>query len=268
MTDINLKGKKAIVTGGAQGIGARICKELAACGADVLVNYRASQAKAEALVQELKSVYGVEAYAVQADISVPEKVDELFAHADARLGRVDILVNNAGVENISHILDLEECEWDRIMGTNLKGAFLCAQQAGRRMQRGGGGVIINISSIHDTVPRKGLTHYCTSKAGLQMLSKCMALELAEDRIRVVTVSPGAIETEMNREEIAAFGVDKFNRWIPQGRIGCVADVAPVVAFLCSDRASYITGTDIYVDGGYSLSTIQYDPRPKERNTES
>jgi NAD(P)-dependent dehydrogenase (short-subunit alcohol dehydrogenase family) len=147
------------------------------------------------------------------------------------------------------------------MGTNLKGAFLCSQQAGRRMQRSGGGVIVNISSIHDTVPRKGLTHYCTSKAGLQMLSKCMALELAEDRIRVVSISPGAIETEMNRKEIAAFGVDKFNRWIPQGRIGCVADVAPAVAFLCSDLASYITGTDIYIDGGYSLATIQYDPRP-------
>jgi NAD(P)-dependent dehydrogenase (short-subunit alcohol dehydrogenase family) len=159
------------------------------------------------------------------------------------------------------VLDLEEREWDKIMGTNLKGAFLCSQQAGRRMQRSGGGVIVNISSIHDTVPRKGLTHYCTSKAGLQMLTKCLALELAEDHIRVVSVSPGAIETEMNREEIAAFGVDKFNRWIPQGRIGCVADVAPAVAFLCSDLASYITGTDIYIDGGYSLATIQYDPRP-------
>jgi NAD(P)-dependent dehydrogenase (short-subunit alcohol dehydrogenase family) len=261
MTGIDLKGKKAVVTGGAQGIGAQICRELAAGGADVLINYFSSKAKAEALAQELKSVYGVEAYSMQADISKAEEVDKLFTCADAHLGKVDILINNAGVENVAHVLDLEECEWDKIMGTNLKGAFLCSQQAGRRMQRNKGGVIINISSIHDTVPRKGLTHYCTSKAGLQMLSKCLAVELAEDHIRVVTVSPGAIETEMNREEIAAFGVDKFNHWIPQGRIGSVADVAPVIAFLCSDLASYITGTDIYVDGGYSLSTIQYDPRP-------
>jgi NAD(P)-dependent dehydrogenase (short-subunit alcohol dehydrogenase family) len=264
MTGIDLKGKKAVVTGGAQGIGARICKELAACGADVLINYLSSKTKAEALAKELKSVYGVEAYAVQADISKAEKVNELFAYADAHLGKVDILVNNAGVENIAHVLDLEEREWDKIMGTNLKGAFLCSQQAGRRMQRNNGGVIINISSIHDAVPRKGLTHYCTSKAGLQMLSKCLAVELAEDHIRVVTVSPGAIETELNKEEIAAFGIEKFNRWIPQGRIGCVTDVAPVVAFLCSDLASYVTGTDIYIDGGYSLSTIQYDPRPARK----
>ncbi|MCK5777119.1 MAG: SDR family oxidoreductase, partial [Bacteroidales bacterium] len=128
----------------------------------------------------------------------------------------------------------------------------------------GGGVIINISSIHDTVPRKGLIHYCSAKAGLKMFSKCLSLELAESNIRVVSVAPGAIETEMNRAEIAAFGVDKFKKWIPQGRIGNVSDVAKSVAFLASDLASYINGTDLYIDGAYMNHTIQYDPRPPRK----
>jgi len=262
MTEINLKGKKALVTGGAQGIGAQICRELAYCGADVFIDDRSCKEKAEKLVEELKSEYGVKAWTAKADISKSDEVKELFAKIDSQMGGIDILINNAGVESCFHILDLEETEWDDIINTNLKGPFLCSKYAGRRMEKNGGGVIINISSIHDSVPRKGLAHYCSSKGGLKVLSKCLALELAESNIRVITVSPGAIETEMNREEIAKFGVDKFNNWIPSGRIGNVKNVASTVSFLCSDLASYITGTEIYVDGAYLLSTIQYDPRPK------
>jgi NAD(P)-dependent dehydrogenase (short-subunit alcohol dehydrogenase family) len=262
MTERNLKGKKALVTGGARGIGAQICRELAACGADVFVNYFTSKENAEKLVEELKTTYGVNAWSAKADISKSDEVKSLFTQLDADMGTIHILVNNSGVENVHHILDLEESEWDRIMNTNLKGAFLCSQQAGRRMEKNREGVIINISSIHDTVPRKGLAHYCAAKGGLKMFSKCLAVELAESNIRVISIAPGAIETEINREEIAAFGVEKFNHWIPAGRIGSVRDVAPVVAFLCSDSASYITGADIHIDGAYLLSTIQYDPRPQ------
>ena len=133
------------------------------------------------------------------------------------------------------------------------------------MENNGGGVIINISSIHDTVPRKGLIHYCSAKAGLKMFSKCLSLELADKGIRVVSVAPGAIETNMNREEIKKFGKDKFEQWIPQGRLGEVSDVANTVVFMASDLANYINGADIYIDGAYMNHTIQYDPRPKKEN---
>jgi len=125
-------------------------------------------------------------------------------------------------------------------------------------------VIINISSIHDVVPRKGLAHYCSAKAGLKMLSKCLSIELIDKNIRVVSVAPGAIETEMNRKEIAEFGVEKFEKWIPAGKIGNVSDISKSVVFLASDMASYMHGADIYIDGGYMNSTIPYDPRPPRK----
>ena len=261
MEKIDLSGKRVLVTGGSQGIGAEICRELASCGADVLVNYFRNKEKAEKVVDEIKAAYLVKAYPVKADVSVASEVQEMFKVLDQQLGGIDILVNNAGSESVIHVLDMQEAEWERVMNINLKGPFLCAQEAGKRMEKSGGGVIINISSIHDSVPRKGLTHYCSAKAGLKMLSKCLSLELAESNVRVVSIAPGAIETEMNREEIARFGVDKFEKWIPQGRIGNVGDVAKSVAFLASDYASYINGADLYVDGAYMNHTIQYDPRP-------
>ncbi|QCX40407.1 glucose 1-dehydrogenase [Aureibaculum algae] len=264
MDGINLKGKKALVTGGSQGIGAQICRELASHGADVFINYFTNKEKAEILASELRETFNVNVCIGVANVSKPNEVEAMFQLMDKKLNGIDILINNAGSESNSHILDLDVDEWDRVININLKGPFLCAQQAGRRMEKSGGGVIINISSIHDTVPRKGLTHYCTAKGGLKMFTKCLALELAESNIRVISVAPGAIETEMNRKEIANFGVDKFQGWIPQGRIGNVKDVSPTIAFLCSDMASYMTGIDIYIDGGYMQSTIPYDPRPPRK----
>ena len=266
MTKIDLTGKRALVTGGTQGIGEHICKELAACGADVFINYFNEQekGKAENVARFLKHNYQVQSWIVQGDVSKSEEVIKMFLELDEKMGGIDILINNAGVESTCHVLDLEEKEWDRIMGTNLKGTFLCSQQAGKRMEKTGGGAIINISTIHDQVPRKGLSHYVTSKAGISMLTKSLALELAESNIRVNAVSPGAIQTEANKKEIAKFGIEKFNNWIPLGRIGNVNDVAPTVAFLCSDLAEYTTGTEIYIDGAYLLSTIQYDPRPPRK----
>ena len=264
MDGINLKGKKALVTGGSQGIGSQICRELASHGADIFINYFTNKEKAEILALEIKETYKVNVCVGGANVSKSNEVDAMFQLMDKELKGIDILINNAGSESNSHILDLDEDEWDRVNSINLKGPFLCAQQAGRRMEKSGGGVIINISSIHDKVPRKGLAHYCTAKAGLKMLTKCLALELAESNIRVISVAPGAIETEMNRKEIANFGVEKFEGWIPQGRIGNVKDVSPTIAFLCSDMASYMTGIDIYIDGGYMQATIPYDPRPPRK----
>jgi len=261
MQNIDLRGKRALVTGGSRGIGAEICRKLAANGADVLINYCKNKEKAELLVSEIKEKYGVNAWAVYANVANSREVAAMFSFVDEKEEVIDILVNNAGLETINHVLDMTEEEWDRVLNVNLKGPWLCAQQAGLRMVKMGSGVIINISSIHDVVPRKGLVHYCSSKAGLKMLSKCLSLELVDKGVRVVSVSPGAIFTEMNREEIKKFGVEKFQKWIPSGNIGEVSDVANAVAFLASDMASYIHGADLYIDGGYMNNTIQYDPRP-------
>ncbi|MBI6121241.1 glucose 1-dehydrogenase [Salegentibacter maritimus] len=261
MLGIDLVGKKVLVTGGSQGIGSGICRVLASCGADVFINYFKNKDKAETLAKEIRNEYKVDAVAGKADVSKAKQVEAMFLQMDKSFGSLDILVNNAGTESIAHFLDIEEEEWDRVLNTNLKGSFLCAQEAGKRMAQKKYGTIINISSIHDTVPRKGLVHYCAAKAGLKMLSKCLSLELADSNIRVVTISPGAIETEMNRKEIAEFGEDKFTEWIPQGRIGNIPDVAHAVAFLVSDLANYINGTELYIDGSYMNHTIKYDPRP-------
>lgn len=265
MKEINLKGKKVLVTGGSMGIGAEICKQLASSGADVFINYYKNKEKAEILANEIRETYGVNVSCGGADVSNGVEVKKLFQKMDMAMGSIDVLVNNAGCETVEHVLDLEESEWDRVLSVNLKGPFLCSQQAARRMENNGGGVIINISSIHDTVPRKGLIHYCSAKAGLKMFSKCLSLELADKGIRVVSVAPGAIETNMNREEIKKFGKDKFEQWIPQGRLGEVSDVANTVVFMASDLANYINGADIYIDGAYMNHTIQYDPRPKKEN---
>jgi len=263
---IDLSNKNVLVTGGSQGIGAAICSALAACGANVVINYLENKERAEALAKSLLA-YNVRVLTFQADISKQDEVNKMFSYIDENLGVMDVLVNNAGCETIDHAVDLDLNEWDRIFDVNVKGAFHCAQLAGRRMIENKRGVIINISSIHDKVPRKGLVHYCASKAALNMMSKCLALELAEHNIRVVTVSPGAIETEMNTEEIREFGKDKFNNWIPMGKIGTVDDVAWTCAFLASDKAGYITATELYIDGGYKESTIPYDPRPKRKDDE-
>ena len=264
MNTIDLSGKRALVTGGSQGIGSEICRELAVCGADVFIHYNNNKEKAEKLAGEIKKEFGVKTWIGGADISNTKEVVELFSRMDETMGSLDILVNNAGTESVMHVLDLPEEEWDRVMDVNLKGPFLCSQQAGRRMEKTAGGVIINISSIHDVVPRKGLAHYCSAKAGLKMLSKCLSLELIDKNIRVVSVAPGAIETEMNRKEIAEFGAEKFKKWIPAGKIGHVSDIAQSVAFLASDMASYIHGADLYIDGAYMNHTIPYDPRPPRK----
>lgn len=261
MVQIDLKGKRVLVTGGSKGIGAEICRKLGACGADVFINYNSNKQSAEDLAKEIKDDFNVNTGIAGADVASALQVKDMFLKMDAELGGIDILVNNAGTESVHHVLDMEEEEWDRVINVNLKGPFLCSKEAGKRMEKNGGGVIINISSIHDVVPRKGLIHYCSAKAGLKMLSKCLSLELAENNVRVVSIAPGAITTEMNKEEIAKFGKEKFENWIPQGRIGNVGDVAHTVAFTASELGDYINGSDIYIDGGYMNNTIQYDPRP-------
>jgi len=262
-TNIDLKGRRVLITGASRGIGAAIARIMAACGARILINHLRDETHARTLASELRRQYQAEIVVYEADISAAQEVAGLFKAADKQLGGIDVLVNNAGCETIDHAVDLDLEDWDRVFNVNLRGAFICAQAAGKRMMAQNSGVILNISSIHDKVPRKGLIHYCSAKAGLNMMTKCLALELASHRIRVVAVSPGAIETEMNKEEIEKFGREKFNEWIPAGRVGVVDDVAWTCAFLASDKAAYLTATEIYIDGGYKERTIPYDPRPKK-----
>jgi glucose 1-dehydrogenase/3-dehydrosphinganine reductase len=257
---IDLIGKNVLVTGASQGIGASIAEAMAACGANVLINYITDEERTFTFANRLSEQYKVISKAYRADVSCSEQVERMFEFIDKEIGEIDILVNNAGIETITDALTMPMIEWDDIMNVNLRGAFNCCQLAGRRMRDKKKGVMINISSIHDKVPRKGLAHYCTSKAALNMLTKCLALELAEHNVRVLTVSPGAIQTEMNAKEIDTFGREKFNHWIPLGKIGIAEDIAWMCTFLASDKAAYVTATEIYVDGGYKESTIQYDPR--------
>jgi glucose 1-dehydrogenase len=261
---ITLKNKNVVVTGGSRGIGAGICTAMASCGANVIINYHQHKENAEQLAEKLQQNYNVKALSFQADIAKEAEIIDMFKFIDTSVDSIDVLVNNAGCETVEHAVDLPLNEWDRVFNVNLRGAFICSQEAGKRMIKQKQGVIINISSIHDKVARKGLIHYCSAKAGMNMMTKCLALELAAHNIRVVAVSPGAIETEMNRKEIDKFGREKFNNWIPLGRVGNVEDVAWTCAFLASDKAAYYTGTEIYIDGGYKESTIPYDPRTPKK----
>lgn len=263
-TEIDLHGRWALVTGGSRGIGAEICRLLADSGAQVAVNYRADEAAAARVVEQIEHANGMgTAIAIQADIADEAAVARMFAELRERFEALDILVNNAGTESIVAAIDLPAEEWDRVLGVNLRGAFLCSRDAARWMRDQRSGVIINIASIHDTIPRLGLVHYCVSKAGLSMLTRSLGLELAEFGIRVVGVAPGAIETEMNAAEIEAFGRQRFEEWIPARRLGSPRDVANVTCFLASDLAAYVTGVTIPVDGAYAINVIHYDPRRQQ-----
>lgn len=264
---INLQGKRALVTGGNTGIGAEIARALAAAGARVAIDYVILPERARALAADLNDQYGEEsAVLVEGSIAAEDSAEKLVAESTEKLGGLDILVNNAALESVAPALDMPMEEFDRILNVNLRGTFMVSRSAARRMiAQGSGGVIVNIQSIHDTIARKGAVHYCVSKAGIAMLTKMLALEWAENGIRVVGVSPGAIAANRgtsagplppNVDELLA----QFNDWIPEGRFGRPEEVAQTVAFLASDLASYITGTTVYVDGAYSINLVRYDQR--------
>ena len=249
-----LTGKVAFVTGGDGGIGSGICRKLAQDGAAIAVGWFGHDpAHANAVVEEVKSM-GLPAITVEGNVASPDDIQADVKTIVETLGGIHVLVNNAGFENAHDILEMPYEAWQGVLNVNLTGPVLAGQAAGRWMAANGGGVIINISSVHDTIPWATFAHYCASKAGLSMLTKCMAVALAERKIRVVTVSPGAIATPINQD---VWGnpelLPKLLEKIPWGRIGQTSDVANAVAFLASDDASYITGSTIYVDG----AMIQY-----------
>lgn len=253
---LNLADKRVLITGGNTGIGAASARAFAQHGARVAVNYLSNAESAQHLVDEHNA-----AFAIQADVSNQAEVKEMFSTIQEVFGGLDVLVNNAGYESVFSAMDIDMQEWDKVMNINLRGAFMCAQAAGRLMRnQPTGGVIINNSSIHGDIPRKGVAHYSVSKAGLTMLTRSLALEWAEFGIRVLTVSPGAIETDINRERIVKRGRGVTEGYIPLGRIGQVDEVADTILFLSSDAARYISGIDLWVDGAYSLNFARHDSR--------
>jgi glucose 1-dehydrogenase len=243
---MDLTGKVAIVTGAGSGIGLAIAERFAAAGASVCVNYLGYEEEAKALAQRLPK-----AIAVKADVSKVADVQAMVGTTVKQLGSLDVLVNNAGVERSMPFLDIDEATWDLMLDVDLKGAFLCAQACARVMKdKGRGGSIVNISSIHEDVAFPGYTPYCAAKGGLRMVMRNAALELAAYQIRVNNVAPGAIATPINAKTLNdPEKVATLQKIVPLMRMGRPEEVAEVALFLASDASSYVTGSTYYVDGG-------------------
>ena len=242
-----LKGKTALITGAAKGIGRGIALELAREGCDVAINDLADSGGAEAVAAEIEAM-GRKAFAVLADVAVAPEVDRMFTAVLERFPRLDIVVNNAGIQTWKALLDLEERDWDRVIATNLKGCFLCTQRAARHMKEAGGGRIVNIGSGSNKVAFPRLVDYTTSRGGIEMFTKVAAVELGPYQITVNCVAPGAIETERTKAEAQDFA-GTWAKLTPLGRIGTPLDVGRAVIFFALDSSAFITGQTLWVDGG-------------------
>jgi 3-oxoacyl-[acyl-carrier protein] reductase len=248
---ITLNDKVAIVTGGSRGIGRGISLALAQAGAAVAVNYKGNQAAADEVVRAIEAAGG-QALAIQADVSAAEDVERLFKAVTERFGRLDILVNNAGVTRDTLLLRMKEADFDAVLDTNLRGAYLCTRAALRPMTKARGGRIINITSVVGLIGNAGQANYSAAKAGLIGFTKAVAREMASRSITVNAIAPGYVDTEMTAglgDQIKAAILEN----IPLARLGTPEDIAGVVCFLASDLAAYITGQTITVDGGMVMA---------------
>jgi len=245
-----LEGKTAIVTGGNSGIGKAIVLALAEEGANVVIDYVAHPEATEELEKQVAAL-GDKAIGVDADVS---KVDDLQRLVDAAVkafGKLDIMVNNAGVETRTSILDTTEKQYEFVLNVNLKSAFFGTQLAAKQMiKQGGGGRIINITSVHEDWPMPGNTAYCVSKGGMRMLTRTAGVELAQYGITVTGVGPGAVDTPINKQtEDDPMALKRLNDAIPLGRLADPVEISSVIAFLAGAGSSYVTATTIFADGG-------------------
>ncbi len=254
-----LSGKNVLVTGGSSGIGEAVAIRFAAEGARVAINYNSGKERAAAVkakadeVAKSANVAG-ESMTVQADIGKEQEIEKMFESVLHEFGRLDILINNSGVQKGVPSDQVEMADFDRVIGINLRGAFICARQAIRHfLSRPGGGVIVSNSSVHEIIPKPLYAPYSISKGGMENMTRTLALEYADRGIRVNAVGPGAIVTPINNSWIndpKARG--EVESHIPMGRAGTSEEIAAVFAFLASDEASYITGQTLFACGGLTL----------------
>jgi glucose 1-dehydrogenase len=249
-----LHGKVAIVTGGNTGIGAAVVLALAEKGAKVVIDY-VSNPQAEAELERKIASLGEVAVGVEADVSKIEDLQRLVDAAVSNFGRLDVMVNNAGIETRTSVLDTTEGQFEKVIAVNLKSAFFGTQLAAKQMiAQGGGGRIINMTSVHEDWPMPGNTAYCLSKGGMRMLTRTAGVELAPHNVLVVGVGPGAVNTPINAQTINdPAALAKLDSAIPIGRMAEPEEIASVVAFLAGPGAGYITGTTIFADGGIMQS---------------
>ncbi|HET7813827.1 MAG TPA: glucose 1-dehydrogenase [Candidatus Baltobacteraceae bacterium] len=251
-----LTGKTAIVTGAESGIGAEIAKRFGENGANVAVVEFAYPDWARDVVRYIEE-HGGKAIAVHADVGKESEVEHLFSQTESQFGNVDILVNDAGINGHNkEVVDLALELWEETLRTNLTGPFLCSRRFLRAVRDGKrtGGKIVNISSVHETMPMIGTSEYCASKGGLMMFNKTLALEAAKYKVNVNNIAPGAIITPMNEEvRVDPEERRKEEEKIPWGRVGCPDDIASAALFLASGQSDYVTGTTLFVDGGLLLN---------------
>ena len=245
-----LNGKVAVVTGASRGIGRAVAIKLAGEGATVVINYNGSKDRAEEVKKEIEENGGI-AEIRQCNVSDFHACEEMFKEIIATFGRVDILVNNAGITRDGLLMKMTEEDYDAVLDTNLKGTFNCIRFVARQMIKQRGGRIINMASVSGVLGNAGQANYAASKAGVIGLTKTMARELASRGITVNAVAPGFVDTEMT-EVLGAEIKEAACSQIPLGKFGQTKDIAQMVAFLASDKADYITGQVISVDGGMSM----------------
>ena len=247
---MDLAGKVAVVTGGNSGIGEAIVQGLAAAGASVVIDYVARPEDTADLVKEI-SAAGGKALGADADVSTIAGIDKLISAAKKEFGQLDIFVNNAGIETRQGLLDLDEDSFDKVISVNLKSAVFGTQRAAQTfVDQGSGGVVINVSSVHEDWPMPGNLAYCVSKGGMRMLTRTAGVELGPHGVRVVNVAPGAVATPINAKTMQDDSLrEKLEDSIPLRKVADPAEIARVVAFVASGDADYVTATSVFVDGG-------------------
>ncbi|QZY57097.1 3-oxoacyl-[acyl-carrier-protein] reductase [Crassaminicella profunda] len=247
---MNLTGKTAIVTGGSRGIGKAIALKLANLGANIVVNYTSNVAKAEEVVKQIKEM-GKDAIALKADVSNSEEVQNFIKQVEEKFETIDILINNAGITRDTLLMKMKEEDWDQVIAINLKGTYNCTKAVTRKMMKQRSGKIVNLASVVGVTGNAGQANYAASKAGVIGFTKSIAKELGARGINVNAVAPGFIETDMT-DVLSDKVKEEIMKQIPMKKLGKAEDVANVVAFLCSNEASYVTGQVMNIDGGMAM----------------